>query len=298
MKDLQKSTLCSNDIEASLPSEQTPSREIPFGISLPSIKNNELCPAVLLVHGFLGHKEENGVYYGDYSKTGIHSISKQLLELGIASIRLDMPGSGASQADFRDYTLQNCLADLNTVYRYCLEHYPIDYNKIGLVGLSMGGKIGAAFINLHPEIRTAVFLNPAGDNGNHSLLTAAEAGLDYPALEKELGDKEEVLNQPISEYFEKDFYMTASFFKQVNASKTGDEITEFLKSGGHGLLLFGGRDSVINPETYTWLIKNTSIPYLCIPEMTHELGVDINDLRITNTVTEVTASHLYRFLKS
>ena len=152
--------------------------EIPVGVSLPAdLEEGETCPVVIMVHGFIGNKDEFGFYFSD-EPAAYPSIAGALAERGIGTIRIDQAGCGESQDDFRNYTLNNSVSDLEDAYAYCMENYAFNPDEVGLVGWSMGGKVGPQFASNHDEISAMVLLNPAGDNGNTSLLTAAGAGLD------------------------------------------------------------------------------------------------------------------------
>lgn len=281
-----------------LPASRDKNIQVPVSVTLPANTGNERFPGVIIVHGFLGSKDENGLYYGDQNETGIYSLSMQLSDLGIGSMRIDQPGCGESQDDLKNYTLENILSDLNDAYRYCLENWAFDPDRIGLVGHSMGGKTGSLFVSQHPEISTMVLLNPAGDNGSTSLLTAINAGLDYKALEAEAAEgRKDILNRVLTDFIGVDVYMSSDFITQVNASKTGDEIKTFIENGNNGLLIYGDSDNVINPDTYSWLIENTDILYACIPGMGHEMGLDTGNTRVANLIATITASYLNRFLK-
>ena len=283
----------------SIPSSRDESVEIPVGVTVPSLKEGESCPVVLLVHGFLGSKDEEfGLYANNTDETyDYKSIAEQLLELDIGTIRIDQPGSGDSEDSFLNYTLENSVSDLQDAYDYCMEQYAFDPSRVGLVGWSMGGKVGAKFVSQNDNVSTLVLLNPAGDNGNTSLLTAAGAGLDWNALEAGLKDGK-VYNETASAFAGKDLYMSEDFFEQIDQSTTGDEVTAFMqRDGTHGLMIYGDQDSVINPDTYEWLIENSGISYVCIPGMDHDLGLESNRPDYTNIVIDSTVSYLYRFCK-
>lgn len=286
------------DTYFTIPASRDDSVEIPVGVTVPALEEGESCPVVLLVHGFLGSKDEEfGFYANNTDETyDYESIADQLLTLGIGTIRIDQAGSGESKDDFLNYTLENSVSDLQDAYNYCMEEYSFDASRVGLVGWSMGGKVGPKFIAQNDNISTMVLLNPAGDNGNTSLLTAAGAGLDWKALEAGLKDGK-VFNETASGFAGRDLYMSAAFFEQVNASTTGDEVTAFMKKdGNHGLMIYGDVDSVINPETYTWLIENAGIEYVCVPGMDHDLGLESDRPDFTNIVIDTTVSYLNRFL--
>ncbi len=296
----QLSATASVDTYFTISSSRDDSVEIPVGVTVPALREGETCPVVLLVHGFLGSKDEEfGFYANNTDNTyDYESIAEQLLTLGIGTIRIDQPGSGDSKDDFLNYTLNNSVSDLQDAYDYCMKNYSFDPTRVGLVGWSMGGKVGPKFVSQNDEIHTMVLLNPAGDNKNTALLTAAAAGLDYENLEAGLTDGK-VYAAQASEFAGRDLYLSEDFFKQIDNSTTGDEIISFMKKdNAHGLLIYGDKDSVINPKTYQWLIKHSGMDYLCVTGMDHDLGLESNRPDYTNTVIDTTVSYLYRFLSS
>ena len=286
------------DTYFTIPSSRDEAVEIPVGVTVPALEEGETCPVALLVHGFLGSKDEEFGFYANATEEtyDYESMADQLLSLGIGTIRIDQPGSGESTDDFRNYTLDNSVSDLQDAYDYCMSEYPFDETKVGLVGWSMGGKVGPKFVSQNDNVSAVVLLNPAGDNGNNSLLTAAAANLDWEALDAVAQANGEVLNEGASSFVGRDLYMSKDFFDQINASTTGDEITAFIQAGGNGLLVYGDKDSVINPTTYQWMIENTGMEYVCVPGMDHDLGLESDRPDYTRIVLDTTVSYLYHHL--
>ncbi len=275
--------------------------KIPVSITVPDLNENEKAPVVIFAHGFLGNKDEYGFYYGaTVEERGFEGFADQLLKMGIGSIRIDQPGTGDSEDDFRNYTLENCGSDLRDAYEYCMNKYPFDRERTGLLAWSMGAKVSAKLALENVQIDPIVLLNPAGDNGNNSIYDAVEAGIDYPNLEKEAMAAGEVLNAAAPEIVDTDrtFVMSKDFFTQVNASKTGDMIREMSEAGRHILLIYGDADTVISKSTYAWLVENAGINYVCIPGMEHDLGLDCERPELTNIVINVAGAYLYRYLNA
>lgn len=273
-----------------------PKVRIPVGVTIPEVREGG-APVIVMVHGFLGSKDEWGFYYGaSKDERKFDSIAERLYELGIGTIRFDMPGSGESKDDFRNYTLENCRSDLEDVYTCCMKAYKFDPGHVGFLCWSMGAKAGAGFLAQHSEIRNAIFLNPAGDNGGRSIMKAAEAGLDYQALKKSAEEHGEVLNKAATQVFGHEFYMSEDFFRQVEASVTGDEIRSYMDSGRKGLMIYGDCDSSIAPETYKWLRENTGVQHICIQGMGHDMGLESGRPDFTNTVIDLIAAYFHCYL--
>lgn len=89
------------------------------------------CPAVLMCHGFAGHKiGKNKLYV---------SLSEKLAELGIASLRFDFRGSGDSEGDFSHMTISGEVGDAVEATEYLIEASGIDSSALGIFGRSLGG---------------------------------------------------------------------------------------------------------------------------------------------------------------
>ncbi len=112
-------------------------------------------PAVLLFHGFTGNSMEPHFVFV--------KLSRYLEKIGIASVRFDFAGSGESDGDFIDMTMSNELSDAHNILDFVKTLDIIDNNRIGLIGLSMGGAIASMLAGQrNSEIRTLCLWAPAG----------------------------------------------------------------------------------------------------------------------------------------
>jgi hypothetical protein len=85
---------------------------------------------VLLLHGFSGWKEEEH----------ISTLADGFAKAGIASLRLDAPGSGESSGNWQDdYRVSNYLGVIREIVDYAVENLAADPNRVGIWGHSMGG---------------------------------------------------------------------------------------------------------------------------------------------------------------
>ncbi len=92
-------------------------------------------PAVLFCHGFTGSRVENHRLFVTAART--------LAAHGIAALRIDFRGSGESWGEFSMMTLETEVADALAGIAFLRQEPRIDPARIGLVGLSLGGCIGA-----------------------------------------------------------------------------------------------------------------------------------------------------------
>ena len=92
-------------------------------------------PVVCMFHGFTGNRIETHFLFA--------RLSQHLEKEGIASLRVDMGGSGESDGEFFDMTISKEVEDAKAILHYAQSLDFVDTNRIGLVGLSMGGVIAS-----------------------------------------------------------------------------------------------------------------------------------------------------------
>lgn len=90
-------------------------------------------PCVLICHGLAGNK------IGRY-RLYVH-LSERLSALGIASFRVDFRGSGDSEGEFSDTTLESEVSDAIVALNYLHSRPDIDHARQGLFGRSVGGTV-------------------------------------------------------------------------------------------------------------------------------------------------------------
>jgi len=81
--------------------------------------------------------------------------ARALERMGIASLRFDFFGSGESDGTFADATLESEIADANAAVEFFRRQKGIARERIGLLGLSLGGAI-AALLAARVEARALV----------------------------------------------------------------------------------------------------------------------------------------------
>lgn len=93
---------------------------------------------VVLIHGFAGTKVEPHRMY--------KKISDKLCALGYTVLRFDFVGSGDSDGDYRDMTINGEIQDGLNVINFCKEKY--DFKKLYILGYSMGGCIASIIASI------------------------------------------------------------------------------------------------------------------------------------------------------
>jgi dipeptidyl aminopeptidase/acylaminoacyl peptidase len=92
-------------------------------------------PGVVLFHGFTGDRMESHWLFV--------KCSRALAQAGIASLRFDFYGSGESEGEFSEATLQGEIADARASVEFFRRQKGINPDRIGLLGLSLGGAVAS-----------------------------------------------------------------------------------------------------------------------------------------------------------
>ena len=113
-------------------------------------------PAALLLHGFTGTKVEPHRMFV--------KISRALAEHGIASLRFDFRGSGDSAGDFEDMTIRSEILDSLEAIKFLARHKSVNSRRLALIGLSMGGAVGAHVVAREKHrIQSLVLIAPVAE---------------------------------------------------------------------------------------------------------------------------------------
>ena len=76
---------------------------------------------------------------GDKLRPTVQKIIESLSQIGINAVTFDFVGHGESKVDFKDFSIQKCVDDLEDVISFVKAMYP--NAKIGLFGTSLGGHV-------------------------------------------------------------------------------------------------------------------------------------------------------------
>lgn len=107
---------------------------------------------VIAMHGFCGDKESSC----------IEELEKKALGLNIGLIKFDWAGHGESEATGEQLTVDNCMADIDSIVEYIKKLYP----KVKLVAFStsFGGYLTLLYIHDHRETFDQVILRSPAIN--------------------------------------------------------------------------------------------------------------------------------------
>ena len=93
-------------------------------------------PGVVFFHGFTGDRMESHWLFV--------KCARALAEAGIASLRFDFYGSGESEGNFSEVSVQSEISDAQGAVDFFRRQKGIDPDRLGLLGLSLGGTIAAS----------------------------------------------------------------------------------------------------------------------------------------------------------
>lgn len=92
-------------------------------------------PAVMILHGFTGQRiEPHRIFV---------KLARRLAEVGIAALRFDFRGSGESEGDFADMTILGEVSDAIAGLHWLADQPGITPDRLGVLGLSLGGCVAA-----------------------------------------------------------------------------------------------------------------------------------------------------------
>ena len=115
-----------------------------------------LCPAVAFFHGFTGTKVEP---HRIFVKT-----ARELADAGFYALRFDFRGSGDSEGDFSEMTIGGEISDAIKSIDVLTAMPGIDTERIGILGLSMGGCVAAFVSGQDARVKSTVMWAPLSDD--------------------------------------------------------------------------------------------------------------------------------------
>jgi uncharacterized protein len=142
---------------------------------VPARAEGEKVPAVILFHGFTGHKLEPHRMF--------LKVSRALEERGIAAFRFDFSGSGESDGDFENMTVSGEIAEAHAILDLVKNDPRIDPDRVSLLGMSMGGLVASVVAGERAaEVYKLVLLCAAG-NMYELIKHVIDPALAHPELE-------------------------------------------------------------------------------------------------------------------
>jgi len=136
------------------------------------LKPEARAPAIAMFHGFTGNRTEAHRLF-------VH-VARSLCNSGFVVLRFDFRGSGDSDGEFDDMTIPGEVSDAEAALTFLAEQRWVDKEKIGVLGLSMGGRVAAILTSRDKRVKFAVLYSAALGPLRKRFL----AGIDREKLEK------------------------------------------------------------------------------------------------------------------
>lgn len=233
-------------------------RDIPATVVMPDGKGP--FPAVVMNHGHGGGRQEGG---------GFEKLANALAKAGIVTIRMDFAGNGDSKAPWTDQSLSSMISDSNASLAHLLANYPVDPDRLGILGYSMGGRIALTIAQAADNPYKAVgLLAPSANPGKGLLLLLAGSEAEYERLYAE-AKTEKGYADYTTQYGQKQ-ELSLKWFDELLASSPLDGISAFK---GPMLVVHGDKDVTIPPaenEAVVAAFPKASI--VLVPEADHGYG--------------------------
>lgn len=116
------------------------------------IPEEKISPGVILFHGFTGNKSESHFIFT--------KLARRLCKEGICVLRFDFYGSGDSEGNFEEMTLETEMNDGEKAIQFLKTFEFIDKEKIGLCGLSMGAVTATYVASKFNEVKGLCLWSP------------------------------------------------------------------------------------------------------------------------------------------
>lgn len=199
-------------------------------------ENAKNVPAVLMLHGFTATRDESK---SEFVPEGLFGrMSRELEKQGIASLRIDMRGSGKSEGKFVDLTVESEIKDALAGLEYLNGLEEVDKSKISVMGLSLGGIVTTATAGRSTlPIRSVVLWNP-GINPPAAFITM----FGNENILKAVQDENAVITLPLGDL---QLDLKGEFYRSLYRVVPAAELANY---SGPVLLAIGTKDNIVWPQ--------------------------------------------------
>lgn len=245
-------------------------RAIPATVVLPD--GDGPFPAVVMNHGHGGGRQEGG---------GFPRLAKALADAGIATIRMDFAGSGDSTEPFTDGYMSNMIADSNASLAYLLDNYPVDAERLGVFGYSMGGRIALTIAGTPDNPYKAVGLLAPSANWGDELLQGFFGGPEeYQRLYAEASTDKGYADYTTP--YGQQQQLGKVWFDELIASKPLDAISAY---SGPMLVVHGDKDTVVPADVNEAVVAAyPAASIVLVPDADHGYGFYSDQPEVTALV--------------
>jgi len=243
---------------------------VPGTLTLPAGPTvRPLLPAVLLLHGDLSNRNENG---GLFTR-----LAADLAARGVASLRIDFAGSGDSVETDLQLDYPEMVADAAASMTYLQSDPRVDPTRVAVLGLSRGGSIAATLAGTVPDVAALVEWSGAVYNGYD----------EAPDLHDQArADGYAEVGAPGG------FKLSLSWFDTIERSHPLDDVAGYT---GAVLAVTGSADEVVPPEVSDVLVQTVAsadTTRYTVDGADHEFDVTSDDQSDAEEALEVTTDWL------
>ena len=261
------------EITGSLPND---GRTVMYTIVLPE-ENAESYNFVVMNHGHGGGREEGG---------GFARLANALAEGGYASIRMDFAGTNQSPDPFTQNVLSLMISDSNACLNYVLENYPVNEDKLAILGYSMGGRMTMAILNEKDNPYDAgIMLAGSLDTGTNMMNNFFSGKEARENFEKEANGEKGFVE--FTTQYGQVQQLSKEWFAEMHASTPLEDIKFSLPM----LVIYGNQDTSVPPEIAKLAAEKltaagSTVQTLEIPEANHGYGFYSDQPEVTNALQQ------------
>ncbi|MET0865435.1 MAG: alpha/beta fold hydrolase [Nakamurella sp.] len=208
---------------------------VPGTLAVPALTPGQVVPAVLLLHGDFSSRDENANLFG--------RLASALSARGIASLRIDFAGSGASEEPDLALDYPGMVLDATASLKFLEGQPSLDATKLAVLGLSRGGSIAATVAGTVPGVAALVSWSGAIANAYEEDPDAHERARADGEVVIDLGDRE--------------FHVSLAWFDTISDSHPLDDVAGFANPV---LAVVGSDDDVVSPEISDIFLARVASP--------------------------------------
>lgn len=117
------------------------------------LEGGKKAPGIVMFHGFTGNETED-------HRVFVH-VARALCGSGFAVLRFDFRGSGDSDGEFENMTIPGEVSDAKKALTVMAQQEAVDKERIGVIGLSMGGRVATIVASQDKRVRYVVLYSAA-----------------------------------------------------------------------------------------------------------------------------------------
>lgn len=269
---------CANAAETPVKIE-VQGRDLAAILNLP--EGTQSPPVVLMLHGFTGQKDEFPIAKRN---TGLFAYTAQeLARKGIATLRIDFEGSGASNGEWKNTSFSSQIADAVAAFDYLQANNSVNGGKVGILGYSQGGLVGAHLAAVRPEAAAVVLWAPVTNPmATYSHILGSEA-----VSKGIMGDAKQEITTNLS--WGGQTTLLGSFYKELPLANPTGAIGKY-----HGPLrvIVGTRETIVTPQPaagQSILNYHEGIEDLVEVDSDHDYGAETSPDLVESTLVPKTA---------